>query len=36
MSDATIVVEAAERGGALITADYANNYHREVLPFRVI
>lgn len=30
MSDATLVIEAAERGGALITADYANNYHREV------
>lgn len=30
MSDATIVVEAAERGGALITANIANGYHREV------
>lgn len=30
MADATIVVEAAERGGALITANIANGYHREV------
>ncbi len=30
LSDATIVVEAAERGGALITANMANSYHREV------
>ena len=30
MSDATIIVEAAERGGALITAEYANNYNRDV------
>lgn len=30
MSDAAIVVEAAERGGALITANIANSYHREV------
>ncbi|MDA0194840.1 MAG: DNA-processing protein DprA [Bacteroidetes bacterium] len=28
--DAVIVVEAAERGGALITADIANSYNREV------
>lgn len=26
----TIVVEAAEKGGALITADLANSYHRDV------
>ncbi|WP_229310936.1 DNA-processing protein DprA [Larkinella soli] len=31
MSDAVVVVEAAAKGGALITAEYANNYHREVL-----
>ncbi len=30
MSDAVIVIEAAERGGALITADMANSYNREV------
>jgi DNA processing protein len=30
MSDATVVVEAAEKGGALITADYAANYARTV------
>lgn len=30
MSDVTIVVEAASKGGALITAEYANNYHRDV------
>jgi len=30
MSDAVIVVEAAETGGALITAEIANSYNRDV------
>ena len=30
LSDATIVVEAARHGGALITADIANTYNRDV------
>jgi DNA processing protein len=30
MSDAVLVVETAKKGGALITAEYANNYNREV------
>ncbi|GCD77084.1 DNA processing protein DprA [Thermaurantimonas aggregans] len=30
MSDAIIVVEAAESGGALITADFARNFKRDV------
>jgi DNA processing protein len=30
LADAVIIVEAAKKGGALITAEYANNYNREV------
>ncbi len=30
LSDVTIVVESAKRGGSLITAEYAQNYHREI------
>lgn len=33
LSDATIVVESAEHGGSLITADMANGYSRDVLAF---
>lgn len=33
LSDATIVVESAEKGGALVTADIANSYDRDVLTF---
>ena len=33
MSSATIVVESAVRGGALITAELANEYNREVFAF---
>lgn len=37
MSDATIVVESALKGGSLITADLANEYHRDcfALPGRI-
>lgn len=37
MSDATIVVESAEKGGSLITADLAEGYHRDcfAVPGRV-
>jgi DNA processing protein len=30
ISDATIIIEAGEKSGALITANFANAYHREV------
>lgn len=33
ISDATVVVEATAKGGALITADIANSYHRDVYAF---
>lgn len=33
MSDATVVVESAHKGGALITAHLANDYAREVFAF---
>ncbi|MFS4415378.1 DNA-processing protein DprA [Maribacter sp. 2307ULW6-5] len=31
MSEATIVIESAEKGGSLVTADMAHGYNREVL-----
>ncbi len=33
LADATIVVEASLKGGALITAEIANSYNRDVLAF---
>ncbi|MFZ1800953.1 MAG: DNA-processing protein DprA [Chitinophagaceae bacterium] len=33
MSDATIVVETAVKGGSMITAELANNYNRDVFAF---
>lgn len=33
MTDATVVIESAESGGALITAEIANSYNRDVFAF---
>lgn len=33
LADATIVVESADKGGALVTADIANSYNRDVFAF---
>jgi DNA processing protein len=33
LADATIVVESGEKGGALLTADMANSYHRDVFAY---
>jgi len=33
LSDATVVVESAEKGGALVTADIASSYNRDVFAF---
>lgn len=33
ISDATIVIESAEKGGSLITADIAESYHRDCFTF---
>jgi DNA processing protein len=33
ISDATIVIESGIKGGALITADFANSYNRDVFAF---
>ncbi|MBN1118649.1 MAG: DNA-processing protein DprA [Bacteroidales bacterium] len=33
LTDATVVVESGEKGGALITADMANSYNRDVFAF---
>jgi DNA processing protein len=30
LSEATVVIESAEKGGSLVTADIANSYNREV------
>jgi DNA processing protein len=33
LSDAVIIIEAAEKGGALITAEIANSYNKDVFAF---
>ena len=33
MAEATIVIESAEKGGSLVTADIANSYNRDVFAF---
>jgi DNA processing protein len=33
LSDAVVIVESGEKGGALITADLANSYNRDVFAF---
>ena len=33
LSDALVVIEAAEKGGALITSDIANSYNKDVFAF---
>lgn len=33
MSDATVVIESAAKGGALITAELAESYHRDCFAF---
>lgn len=33
MSKATIIIESAEKGGSLVTADIANSYNRDVFAF---
>ncbi|PZD77414.1 DNA-processing protein DprA [Mesonia sp. K7] len=33
LSEATIVIESAEKGGSLVTANIANSYNREVFAF---
>ena len=30
LSEATIVIESADKGGSLVTTDFANGYHRDV------
>ena len=30
LSEATVVIESAAKGGSLVSADFANGYHRDV------